>query len=106
MRRSPSRSCNSSPEARGSSSTASTAATAYARLAVSPGKQLPEGPWFNLCTFDRLVVLNAQLQAILSLEDYAAATNDPNALTLATSMTVAAQALLPKFDTGYWSLYA
>jgi D-glucuronyl C5-epimerase C-terminus len=82
------------------------AAKAYAAVPVALVQHLAEGPWIKLYSFDRLVVLNAQLQAILSLEDYAAATNDPNALTLATSMTVAAQALLPKFDTGYWSLYA
>jgi hypothetical protein len=51
-------------------------------------------------------VLNAQLQAILSLDDYAASTSDPNASALAAAMTVAAQTLLPQFDTGSWSLYA
>jgi hypothetical protein len=82
------------------------AAKAYSAVPVALVQQLAAGPWIKLYSFDRLVVLNAQLQAILSLEDYAAATNDPNALTLATAMTVAAQTLLPKFDTGYWSLYA
>jgi hypothetical protein len=82
------------------------AAKAFAAVPGPLVQLLAEGPWIKLYSFDRLVVLNAQLQAILSLEDYAAATNDPNASALAASMTVAAQVLLPKFDTGSWSLYA
>jgi hypothetical protein len=69
-------------------------------------RQLAQGPWIRLYSFDRMVVLNAQLQAILSLEDYAAETADASASTLATSMLASAQRLLPRFDTGYWSLYA
>jgi hypothetical protein len=82
------------------------AAKAFAAVPGPLVQQLAEGPWIKLYSFDRLVVLNAQLQAILSLDDYAAATNDPNASALAAAMTVAAQTLLPQFDTGSWSLYA
>lgn len=69
-------------------------------------RQLAQGPWIRLYSFDRVVVLNAQLQAILSLEDYAAETADTSATTLAASMLATAQRLLPRFDTGYWSLYS
>jgi len=69
-------------------------------------QQLAQGPWIRLYSFDREVVLNAQLQAILSLEDYAAETSDTSAVTLAASMLASAQRLLPRFDTGYWSLYS
>src|SRR5919197_1112533 len=69
-------------------------------------RQLAQGPWIRLYSFDREVVLNAQLQAILSLEDYTAETSDPSASTLAASMLASAARLLPRFDTGYWSLYS
>src|SRR5207244_1451636 len=68
---------------------------------VSPAK-----PWIALYSFDRVPVLNAQLQAALSLGDYAAISGDPGAGALATRLTDAARALLPRFDTGYWSLYS
>jgi len=67
--------------------------------------QLPSGPWIRLYGFDREVVLNAQLQTIVSLLDYADATGDAAARSLAQQMDATAQALLPRFDTGDWSLY-
>ena len=51
-------------------------------------------------------VLNAQLQAALSVGDYATISGNTAATAMATRMTTAARALLPKFDTGYWSLYS
>jgi hypothetical protein len=83
------------------------AAARKAFLAV-PGKldlQLSTGPWIMLYGFDREIVLNAQLQAILSLNEYASASGDTSAQQLADAMDVAAQAMLPRFDTGDWSLY-
>jgi hypothetical protein len=81
------------------------AGRAFAAVPVALVQQLSTGPWIKLYSFDREVVLNAQLQAIISLEDYAQATGDPNAAALAQQLTASAQALLPRFDTGYWSLY-
>jgi hypothetical protein len=66
---------------------------------------LPSGPWIKLYGFNREVVLNAQLQAILSLREYADATGDTAAVALADRMDTTAKALLPRFDTGDWSLY-
>ena len=66
----------------------------------------PAKPWIALYSFDRMPVLNAQLQAVLSVGDYAAIAGDPAADALATRLTAAARALLPRFDTGYWSLYS
>jgi hypothetical protein len=68
--------------------------------------QLPDGPWIRLYSFGSEAVLNAQLQTIVSLQDYVAATGDAEAASLADTMLVAARTLLPRFDTGYWSLYA
>ena len=76
-------------------------------LAV-PGKldlQLSTGPWIMLYGFDREVVLNAQLQAILSLSEYATTSGDSSAQDLADAMDAAAQGMFPRFDTGDWSLY-
>ena len=67
---------------------------------------VPAGPWIRLYGFDRLVVLNAQLQATLSLSSYAQAANDGAAAKLAARMQTAAAVTLPRFDTGYWSDYS
>ena len=82
------------------------AAAARANAAVPPlTLLLPSGPWVKLYSFTREVVLNAQLQAVVSLYDYADATGDGSATALADSMKATAQAMLPRFDTGDWSLY-
>jgi hypothetical protein len=82
---------------------------ADAAFRAIPGRlvrQLPAGPWVELYSFDRLAVLNAQLQSVISLTDYAELTGNENASVLAGRLQTAAHALLPSFDTGYWSLYA
>jgi hypothetical protein len=66
----------------------------------------PAKPWIALYSFDRTPVLNAQLQAALSIGDYGAISGNAAASGLATRLTAAARALLPRFDTGYWSLYS
>jgi hypothetical protein len=64
------------------------------------------GPWIRLYAFNNVTVLNAQLQTILSLQDYATQTGDQAAAKLASRLQAAAVGLLPRFDTGYWSLYS
>jgi D-glucuronyl C5-epimerase C-terminus len=64
------------------------------------------GPWIRIYAFNDETVLNAQLQTIVSLQDYATQTNDQAAAALAARLQTAADGLLPKFDTGYWSLYS
>jgi len=88
--------------------------TAYLREAQAAYSVIPKrllttlaaGPWIRLYSFDRTAVFNAQLQATISLQTYAAATGDKAAAVLATRMQNAAAATIPKFDTGYWSYYA
>jgi hypothetical protein len=63
-------------------------------------------PWVRIYAFNRETVLNAQLQTIVSLQDYAAATGDPAAQSLVSALISATTRLLPRFDTGYWSLYS
>ena len=64
------------------------------------------GPWIRLYAFNDETVLNAQLQTILSLQDYVAKTGDRAAANLAARLQTAVIGLLPRFDTGYWSLYS
>jgi hypothetical protein len=66
---------------------------------------LPSGPWVRLYGFNSQVVLNAQLQAILSLLEYAQTSDDSGAAALAQQLGATAQSLFPRFDTGDWSRY-
>jgi hypothetical protein len=79
---------------------------AYAAVPTLLSPSAPAKPWIALYSFDRVPVLNAQLQAALSVGDYAAIVGDPAAEALAIRLTNAARTLLPRFDTGYWSLYS
>lgn len=89
-------------------------ATAYSREAAAAFNLIPRrlltsvaaGPWIRLYGFSGVTVLNADLQSVISLQSYAAATGDAKAAALATRMQNAAAATLPRFDTGYWSYYA
>jgi hypothetical protein len=66
---------------------------------------LPSGPWIRLYGFNGEVVLNAQLQAILSLLEYGKNSGSEAALALAQQLTATAQKLFARFDTGDWSRY-
>lgn len=79
---------------------------AYASVAGLVSGSSPAKPWIALYSFDRTPVLNAQLQAALSVGDYAEMSGDPQAEAFADRLTAAAERLLPRFDTGYWSLYS
>ena len=66
----------------------------------------PGGRWWPLYAEQpSLRVLNGDLQTIISLYDYADITADTRALGWARDGAHAAVALLPKYDTGAWSLY-
>jgi hypothetical protein len=82
----------------------SVATRAYAAVPTLT-MQLSTGPWVKLYSFNKEIVLNAQLQTVLSLLQYAADTGDPNVAALAQRLNASAQAMLPRFDTGDWSLY-
>ena len=64
------------------------------------------GPWIRLYAFSSEAVLNAQLQTIVSLQDYVSQTNDARAAELVNRLLAAADGLLPRFDTGSWSRYS
>jgi hypothetical protein len=69
-------------------------------------RRAASGPWIRLYAFNDLTVLNAQLQTIVSLQDYATQTGDEAATALAAQLQTATVGLLPRFDTGAWSLYS
>jgi hypothetical protein len=69
-------------------------------------RRVAAGLWIRHYAFSNVVVLNSQLQTIVSLEDYATATGDQAAAALATQLQKTAVAMLPRFDTGAWSLYS
>ena len=69
-------------------------------------RSVQAGPWIRLYAFNDETVLNAQLQTIVSLQDYATRTGDPAATNLVAELLTSAVGMLPRFDTGYWSLYS
>jgi D-glucuronyl C5-epimerase C-terminus len=82
---------------------------AHAAYAAIPGRLMTNvaaGPWIRLYSFQSTPVLNAQLQAVISLASYAADAEDTAAASLAQRMERAAAAMLLRFDTGFWTYYA
>jgi hypothetical protein len=66
----------------------------------------PEGPFYAIYSFaPGLRVINAHLQALVGLFDFAQITGDGRAAALFQQGDATAQALLPSYDTGKWSMY-
>jgi hypothetical protein len=64
------------------------------------------GPSFLLYSQSpTLLVGNGIAQAIIGLDNYRTTTGDPDAAALVDGAVTEARQLLPKFDTGAWSLY-
>jgi hypothetical protein len=76
--------------------------------ALPGGLSLPlgGGMWVREYGFADIAILNAQLQSILSLDEYARLAGDAAASSFATEMTTAARNLIHEFDTGCWSRYS
>jgi len=82
------------------------AAAAYRAIPKHLLTSVAAGPWIKLYSFGALVVLNAQLQTVVSLQSYAQVTEDAEAAALAERMRKAAAATIARFDSGYWTYYA
>ena len=82
------------------------AARAYAAVPAGLVLQLPSGPWIRHYSFARVVVLNSQLQSTVSILEYAQARGDTDAAALGQRLAATTKALLPRFDTGAWTLYS
>src|SRR5204862_228147 len=61
------------------------------------------GYWIREYGFTDDVILNAQLEPIISIESYAAVAKSAAARDLARTLSVAAPRLLPRFDLGCWA---
>ena len=66
---------------------------------------LADGSWIREYGFTDQVILNAQLQSIVSLESYAAVTKSAAARRVVHDLVVAARRLLPRFEMGCWARY-
>jgi hypothetical protein len=66
---------------------------------------LAGGYWVREYGFTDQVILNAQLQSILSLGSYATVAESAAARRLADQLALAARRLLPRFDLGCWARY-
>jgi hypothetical protein len=66
----------------------------------------PSGPFYLIYSFNpKEIVINAHLQALVGLYDVAQITGDPRPLGLFQQGDAEAQAVLPSYDTGAWSMY-
>jgi len=66
---------------------------------------LAGGFWIREYGFTDQVILNAQLQSIISLGSYAAVAESAAARRLTDELAVATRRLLPSFDLGCWARY-
>lgn len=66
---------------------------------------LAGGEWVREYGFTKQVILNAQLQSIISLGAYAAVADSARARRLDGELAVAARRLLTRFDLGCWARY-
>jgi len=82
------------------------ARAAYRAIPETLSTPVAGGLWVREYSYSDMLILNAELQTILSLTEYADTTGDGAAKTVVGRLTKAARALLPQFDTGCWSLYS
>jgi peptidoglycan DL-endopeptidase CwlO len=64
------------------------------------------GEWIQEYSYSDAAILNAQLQSIISLTEYARLSGNAQTAAFATSLDDTARSHIGSFDTGCWSLYA
>jgi hypothetical protein len=70
-------------------------------------RDTPDGAFYLIYSFaPGLLVLNAHLQAVIGLYDFAQLTGDPRAQALYDAGVAEARVAVPRYDTGKWSLYS
>ena len=84
-----------------------TALAAASFRGLRPGLLIPlaGGWWIREYGFTSQVILNSQLQSILSLDSYAGVAESPAARHLADQLALATRRMLPRFDLGCWARY-
>jgi hypothetical protein len=78
----------------------------YREIARDLSQSLGGGTWVKEYSYSDMAVLNAQLQSIVSLAEYARITKDTEAQRYVERLSTAARTLLPEFDTDCWSRYS
>jgi D-glucuronyl C5-epimerase C-terminus len=69
-------------------------------------KDTDQGPFYLIYSFaPNLLVINAHLQAVVGLHDYAEIAGSARGQSLFQQGDAEAQAVLPSYDTGSWSMY-
>jgi D-glucuronyl C5-epimerase C-terminus len=82
------------------------AGATYREIEQDLSQSLGGGTWVKEYSYSDMAVLNAQLQSIVSLAEYARITENGDAQQYVESLGTAARTLLPQFDTGCWSRYS
>jgi peptidoglycan hydrolase-like protein with peptidoglycan-binding domain len=81
------------------------ARSAFRSLSPSLILEVADGTWVREYSFSDGLILNAQLQTLVSLLDYARIVGDADAASFVARLDDATRALLPRFDAGCWSWY-
>ena len=81
------------------------AAASFRGLRRSLLMGLAGGFWIREYGFTDQVILNAQLQSIISLDSYATIAESAAARRLTDELALATRRLLPSFDLGCWARY-
>jgi hypothetical protein len=79
---------------------------AFGVIPETLARPLAGGTWVKEYSFSDMAVLNAQLQSLVSLTEYATDLGDDRAVAFTTALSVAARAMLEDLDTGSWSDYS
>jgi hypothetical protein len=89
-----------------SEATAKEARAAFDAIPGTLARPLGGGTWVREYSWSDIAILNAQLQSLVSLSEYARAAHDDRAVAFTRELSAAARALLPDLDTGSWSRYS
>jgi hypothetical protein len=81
------------------------ATAAFRAIPAGLSTEVAGGLWVREYSFSSNLILNAQLQTLVSLLEYVELSGNSDAAAVAAQLDTATRALLPRFDTGCWSLY-
>ena len=79
---------------------------AFRVVPASLSRSLAGGTWIREYSYSDMAILNAQLQTLVSLGEYVRITGDAEGRAVVEGLAHATRALLTRFDTGCWSVYA
>jgi hypothetical protein len=81
------------------------ARAAFRAIPAGLSTEVAGGLWVHEYSFSSNLILNAQLQTLVSLLEYVEISGNSDAGAVVAELDTATRALLPRFDTGCWSLY-